>query len=176
MRTAYFHEDDYRQCEVLPLAAMEHCLREMGEIDAFAEKHRDGQFYTDIYLRENSPHTLRETGLSSEQLVAALDFLPAFDRVETGYSSYREECNGTCARGLSDDLAVFWETDEEGFVKTFWTEIWVNGESIDTARQIYTALGGLAPLLLANWNAGVCIDLTDTAAIERYLREQYYEW
>lgn len=171
MRTVYFHEDDYCQCEVLPPAAKGYCLREMGEIDAFADGHREGQFYTDIYLREDSPHTLREMALRSEQLAAVLDFLPAFDRVETGYSSYREECTSTCARGLSDDLAVFWDTDDEGFVKALWTVIWVKDESIDTARRVYTALGSLAPLLLADWNASACVDLTDNAAIEQYLKE-----
>lgn len=147
----------------------------MGEIDNFAEDHKEGQFYTDIYLRGESPHTLRALGLRPEQLAAVLDFLPPFGRVETGYSSYREECNGTFARGLSDDLAVFWDTDGEGFVNALWTVIWVNGESVDTARRVYTALGELAPLLLADWNASACIDLTDTAAIDRYLQEQYFE-
>ena len=175
MRTVFFHEDDYCQCEVLSIVEKEYCLREMSEIDAFAEEHRDGQFYTDIYLREDSTHTLRELNLRSEQLAEALFFLPAFDRVETGYSSYREECKSTCARGLSDELAVFWESDEEGSVKSLWTSIWVNAESIDTARRVYTALGRLAPLLLADWSASVCVDLTDTSAIEQYLREQYFE-
>lgn len=174
MRTVYFHEDDYCQCEALPPSAKEYCLREMGEIDAFAEEHRDGQFYTDIYLREDSRHTLRELNLRSEQLAAALDFLPAFDRVETGYSSYREECKSTFARGLSDDLAVFWDTDEEGFVKALWTVIWVNDQSLDTARQVYTALGSFVPLLLADWSAGACVDLTDTAEIEDYLKAVLY--
>ena len=44
MRKIYFHEDDYCQLEVLPLAARQFCLQEMGEIDAFAEEHREGPF------------------------------------------------------------------------------------------------------------------------------------
>ena len=174
MRTVYFHEDDYCQCEVLPLAAKEYCLREMGDIDAFAEEHKEGQFYTDIYMREDSPHTLRELALRSQQFASALEFLPAFDRVETGYSSYREECEATCARGFSNELAVFWETNEEGFVTALWLVIWVKAENADTVRRIYTALGSLAPLLLADWNLNACVDLTDTVAIEKYLQEQLH--
>ena len=170
MRTAYFHEDDYCQCEVLPLAAKAYCLHEMGEINDFSEEHREEAFFTDIYLRGDSPQTLGELNLRSEQFAAVLDFLPAFDRVETGYSSYREECKNTCARGLSNELAVFWNIDGEGFVKALWLVICLNYENFDTVRRIYTALGSLAPLLLADWNRTACVDLTDPAAIEKYLQ------
>ena len=77
MRKIYFHEDDYCQLEVLPLAARQFCLQEMGEIDAFAEEHREGPFYTDMYLREESPETLLQLNLRPEQLAEALAFLPA---------------------------------------------------------------------------------------------------
>ena len=174
MRTVYFHEDDYCQWEILPLAGKEYCLREMDAIDDFAEEHGEGQFFSDIYLRGESPRTLRELKLRPGQLAAALDFLPAFDRVEMGYSSYQEECIGTCARGLSNELAVFWDVDEEGFVKALWLVIWIKAESADTARRIYTALGRLAPLLLADWNWSACVDLTDPAAIEKYIRERLH--
>lgn len=170
MRTVYFHEDDYCQCEILPLMAKEHCLREMGEIEVFAEEHREGPFFNDVYLRGDSPHTLRELNLRSEQLEAVLDFLPAFDRVETGYSTYREECKDTYARGFNDNLAVFWDTDEGGVVKALWLVIWVKAENVDIVRRIYTALGSVAPLLLADWNWSACVDLTNQNEIEQYIK------
>ena len=167
MRKIYFHEDDYCQLEVLPLAARQFCLQEMGEIDAFAEEHREGPFYTDIYLREESPETLLQLNLRPEQLTAALDFLPAYDLVETGYSSYREECQSTQARGLNEELAVFWSVDEAGLVEAIWLAFWVEPQEANAARQLLTALGHLAPLLLADWGWSRCVDLSQPAEIEQ---------
>ena len=36
MRTAYFHEDDYCQWEILPLTAKEYCLKEMWQCTLLA--------------------------------------------------------------------------------------------------------------------------------------------
>ena len=130
MRKIYFHEDDYCQLEVLPLSAEQFCRREMGEIE-----------------------TLLQLNLRPEQLTAALDFLPAYDLVETGYSSYREECQSTQARGLNEELAVFWSVDEAGLVEAIWLAFWVEPQEANAARQLLTALGHLAPLLLADWGA-----------------------
>ena len=172
MRKIYFHEDDYCQLEVLPLSAEQFCRREMGEIEEFAEEHREGPFYTDIYLREESPETLLQLNLRPEQLTAALDFLPAYDLVETGYSSYREECQSTQARGLNEELAVFWSVDEAGLVEAIWLAFWVEPQEANAARQLLTALGHLAPLLLADWSWDRCVDLRQPAEIEQYVAEK----
>ena len=172
MRKIYFHEDDYCQLEVLPLSAEQFCRREMGEIEEFAKEHREGPFYTDMYLREESSETLLQLNLRPEQLTAALDFLPAYDLVETGYSSYREECQGTQARGLNEELAVFWSVDEAGLVEAIWLAFWVEPQEANAARQLLTALGHLAPLLLADWGWSRCVDLSQPAENEQYVAEK----
>ena len=172
MRKIYFHEDDYCQLEVLPLSAEQFCRREMGEIEEFAKEHREGPFYTDIHLREESPETLLKLNLRPEQLTAALDFLPAYDLVETGYSSYREECQSTQARGLNEELAVFWSVDEAGLVEAIWLAFWVEPQEANAARQLLTALGHLAPLLLADWGWSRCVDLSQPTEIEQYVAEK----
>ena len=172
MRKIYFHEDDYCQLEVLPLSAEQFCRREMGEIEEFAEEHREGPFYTDMYLREESPEPLRQLNLRPEQLTAALDFLPAYDLVETGYSSYREECQSTQARGLNEELAVFWSVDEAGLVEAIWLAFWVEPQEANAARQLLTALGHLDPLLLADWGWSRCVDLSQPTEIEQYVAEK----
>lgn len=60
MRTAFFHEDDYFQWEILPLAAKAYCQKEMGLISDFAEEHRAGAGYTAMYIRGDSPRGMEE--------------------------------------------------------------------------------------------------------------------
>ena len=107
-RIAFFHEDDYCQREILPLTAKNFCLKQMGEINDFSQEHQlESGLFTDIFIRENTPHGIEELGLCSEQLNAALNFLPLYDLVETGYSSYREESEATCGRGNGYEQNIF---------------------------------------------------------------------
>lgn len=168
MRIIYFHEDDYLQLEILPLAAKSFCLWQIGEIDAFAQAHRVGAFYSDVYQREKADCATKDLKLCAAQLSAALSFLPAFDRVETGYGAYREECGATFARGICQDMAVFWETGENGYVENIWLELCMDSGQKELTCRMLTVLGTLAPLLLADWGRGECVDLTSAGEIERY--------
>lgn len=113
-RIAFFHEDDYCQREILPLTAKNFCLKQMGEINNFSQEHQlESGLFTDIFIRENTPHGIEELGLRSEQLNAVLSFLPPYDLVETGYSSYSEDAIVT----LSD-------------------RIWEIGDLVEIKRQV----------------------------------------
>ena len=60
-RIAFFHEDDYCQREILPLAAKSFCLRQIKEINDFSQMHRAANgLYTDIYIREKPTHVIEE--------------------------------------------------------------------------------------------------------------------
>lgn len=171
MRTVYFHEDDYCQLEVLPLTAKDFCCAQMDQIAAFAADHQRGAGYTDIYIRESCPQEMKDLHLQAEQLKITLAFLPVFDRVDTGYSSYRVEAAYTKAMGYSNDLAVFWSENETGFVDKIWLSLWMKAENQAEARQLLCALGTMGPLLLADWAWGVYVDLTDEEAIACYIKE-----
>ena len=172
MRTAFFHEDDYCQWEILPLTAKAYCLKEMGEIDEFAEAHQAGTGFTDLYIRDDSPHSIEELSLHSKQLDEALSFLPAYDRVETGYSSYREELKSTHGRGEGAQQNVFWSVDETGRVNALWLELWITPEAKDLWRRILITLGQVAPVLLADWGWSQCVDLTSPREIEQYVADK----
>lgn len=50
-RIAFFHEDDYCQWEILPLTAKGFYMKQMGEIDDFAEEHQLASgVYTDMFV------------------------------------------------------------------------------------------------------------------------------
>lgn len=169
MRSIYFHEDDYLQLELLPLAAKPFCLEEMDDIESFAGKCWTGAGYSDAFRRTEAPSATKDLGLRREQLEAALDFLPAFDRVETGYGACRKECGRTFARGLGLDLAVFWEQDGEGHVENIWLELCIDSGQTELARRVLTALGTVASLVLADWDRCVCVNLASAREIKRYV-------
>lgn len=106
-RIAFFHEDDYCQCEILPLIAKGFCMKQMGKIEDFAQEHQANFGFTDIVVRDDSPHKIEELALHAEQLHEALCFLPPYDRVETGYSSCRKECKSTYCRGEGPEEMYF---------------------------------------------------------------------
>lgn len=173
MRTAYFHEDDYCQWEVLPLTAKAYCLKEMGQIEDFVEKLQNEDVgFSDIYLRDDSPHRMSELSLRSEQLDEALSFLPPYDRVETGYSTYREQLKSTRGRGEKAEQNVFWSVDGNGLVNALWLDLQITPEAKELWRRILTTLGQLTPVLLADWEWEQCVDLTSAKEIEQYLTEK----
>ena len=175
-RIAFFHEDDYCQREILPLTAMNFCLKQMGEIDDFSQEHQlESGLFTDIFIRERTPHEIKDLGLRSEQLNLALDFLPPYDLVETGYdlADYViDEAEGTYGRGNDGHREnVFWSVNESEIVNAIWLDIRIDENTIDLQRRVLTSLGKIAPVLLADWNLNRCVDLTDLSDIEKYLSE-----
>ena len=172
-RIAFFHEDDYCQKEILPLTAKNFCLKQMGEINDFFQEHQLGSgLFTDIFIRENSPHGIEELGLCSEQLNVALSFLPPYDLVETGYSSYREKSEATYGRGNGYEQNIFWSINESGVVNAIWLDIGIASVAMDMWRKVLISLGKIAPVLLADWNCSLCVDLTNSSDIEEYIKEK----
>lgn len=171
-RIAFFHEDDYCQWEILPLTAEDSCMRQMGEIDDFAKGHQVDGGFTDMFVCENSPHEIGELALRPEQLNEALRFLQPYDRVETGYSSYREELKSSYGRGNGPEQNVFWSVNDAGVVNAIWLDIWVVPETKDLWQNILTALGKMVPVLLADWGWSRCVDLTNLSEVEKYIEEK----
>ncbi|MDE6678392.1 MAG: hypothetical protein K2K02_05060, partial [Ruminococcus sp.] len=164
----YFHEDDYCQIEILPLSAKKFCLQQISEIFGFAEKHTEEYGFSDIYIRNESPHSIQEVGISHEKISEILDFLPEFDKV---VSEYTENSQLVFSRGINNHTAVFWEKDEDNIISAMWLGgMYIVPENCHIWRKILTVLGNTAPLMLADWNAGICIDLTNAEEIENYIR------
>lgn len=173
MRTVYFHEDDYGQCEVLPLADWGWCAGQMERSIGFAEEHRTPYGFTDVYRIDHSEMLpLGSLGLTPERLERVLSFLPPFDRVESGYATERREVRNVWARGMHDRMAVYGSIDDAGTVKNLWLASF--GDLGEADRQLLgetlRALGTVAPVLLADWGRSCCVDLTRNESVDRYLQ------
>jgi hypothetical protein len=170
--TAFFHEDDYRQVELLPASDREHCLAEVGRIDEFAAAHQDGAGFTEMYVRGEVPHTLASLGITLAELRSALDaLLPRFGAVLTGYTTYREPCPAVSGWGTGDGQALFASAGEEGVLQAVWLSLYGLTEK-DAALwcRVFRSLPRAEALLLVDWNRGEVVPLSDEARLTAYLR------
>ncbi|HWM94363.1 MAG TPA: hypothetical protein VN493_26645 [Thermoanaerobaculia bacterium] len=172
MSSVFFHEDDYCQVEILPIAARAHCLAEMGHIEELADAHRSGAGFTDIYLRGESPLPLASLGITLEELRSAVEPLaPRFAQVFTGYGSYREPCQSVSGWGLGDGKAMFAGVGEGGVVGPAWLSLdGISAEQVGLWCEVLRSLPRAAELLVADWNAGLVVPLADESQLAAYLR------
>jgi len=83
---------------------------------------------------------------------AIQEFLPKFDTVYTGYSSYRQECKATGAWGTSDSCCIFADWKEDGIIQNVWTGFFDESpDSITLAAHAVSALASHAPLVFIDW-------------------------
>ena len=172
MGAAFFHEDDYCQVEVLPASARGHCLAEMGRIDEFADAHRDGAGFTDMYVRGEPPVPLASLGTTLQEWEAALGpLVPRFAQVLTGYSTHREPCPSVAGWGFSDGQAVFASVGEGGVVGPVWLSLnGVTAERVGLWCRLLRSLPRAAELVVADWNSSQVVPLADEPAVAAYLR------
>jgi hypothetical protein len=170
MGAAFFHEDDYCQVEVLPIAARGYCLAEMGHIDEFAEAHWDGAGFNEIYVRAEPPLPLSSLNITLSEWQSSVEPpLPRFTQVLTGYSSYREPCPSVVGWGLDEGQAVFARVGESGVVGPVWLAL--HGvERVGLWCRVLRSLPRAAELLIADWNAGQVVLLDDEVRLAAYLR------
>lgn len=157
-REIYFHEDDYCQQQILPRASSSYAAAEVKKIGEFADAHRapGGLGWTDMHIRQDAPVELRALQINREQFGEIVSpFLPPFDVVYTGYSSYREQCVKTAAWGRSAQCALLADWDGDDVIKNVWAEFFDEDEaSIVAAARAVGALGKLHPLVYVDWAWG----------------------
>ena len=174
-RSVDFHEDDYCQIEILPLAALEFCRREIEKIDAFSKEHFDGVGWTAMYMRKEQPHPFSELALPREEMIRlASSFAPAFDNVTTGYSTVFEPAPGVSAFGNSNRVVLYFECTKDGTVGAVWLQLNTYcQEDPGDALRLFSVLAKNAPLILVDWGWSFAVPLGDVESLSRYLEERF---
>lgn len=151
----YFHEDDYCQQEILPLAALDFCRNQITEIDEFATSHKvpGGIGWTEMFMRENSPEKLSDLGITFELFRAIMkEHLPELPIVYTGYSSYREQCQRTIGFGHHDDCIIYADWNDREIVEHVWTGIFTIEEAeLANVVSALQSFGRQFPLIYVDW-------------------------
>ena len=171
MRETYFHEDDYCQVEVLPATNYEFCRNQLGEIESFSTEHDTGFGWTDMFIRSDAPAELKSTGVLRADLESELaTYLPQFDRVFTGYSTYREECKNTIAFGDNDNFVMYADIDNGVASKLWLTMSGLSDTDIANAKRLFKYLSR-SQLMLVDWSMSAIVAFADSNAVGQYLRE-----
>ncbi len=171
MSSAYFHEDDYCQVEVLPISNLAYCLAEMGLIDDFAAAHAVPGGFTDLYVRGEARQPLLTFGITLAELQAALDpVLPKVSQVYTGYGSYQELCPSVVAWGIPRGGTLFASPNTENMIGPIWLLFHaIPPEQLDLWRRVFRSLPRSDDLLIADWSARKVVPLADESALVAYL-------
>jgi hypothetical protein len=176
MREAYFHEDDYDQIEVLPIAAWNYCLAQLQEMDKFSNEHSNGIGWTDIYIRDGDRPRKESLNIKVKDLTAGLGkILTPYDKVFTGYSSYREEAQSVLAFGSETSCIIFAGYDSNDIVDDVWLDFGiVTQEDKELALTGLLNLGSICEMILVDWALGKIIKLSNPDEIKSYfdLREK----
>jgi len=139
-------------------------------IDDFSEAHWDKYGYTDIYMRSDNPVSLFDLKISDKALEETLAaILPRFDEVFTGYSTYREKCEDTCAYGHDEHVVVYFKAND-GYVKNIWLTLSISNEAdAERALELMDSLSGIGDLIIADWNWSFIEKLSEKSQIRNYL-------
>lgn len=164
----FYHEDDYRQVEIVPFENFNELIKQADNIQDFAEKNFDGVGYTDIMVREDNGLKLKDRGIPVTELEKVLLnlSLPKKTSVTTGIRAgemvskntwgYGENCDGLFFQFESDIVSSIW------IVGTIPTD---KNKVIDTLH----VLGRKWNLLLMDWNSCELVDLKNKEQVIKYL-------
>lgn len=172
----YLHEDEWGMIAVMPAENMARAGEVAQEAAEFGEAHRaeGGVGWTDMYVIPEEEHPIAEKGIRLEELRGLIEGrLAEADKVESGYSSYREAVERAFAFGEADgDVGAFYGNVGEGVILGLYLlrPDEENEEAVGVVEEMLRALGERYGLMLADWWQDVAVDLTDREAVGRYLR------
>jgi hypothetical protein len=170
----YFHEDDYCSAQLLPGAALDFCAEELKMIAAFAAAHREGNSYTDIYMRKRPPHGLQDLRISRRALSDIIgNKLPLRRLVKTGYGSHFEKASGTIGFGFTSSCCMFAQFDEAETLQNAWLQLYFDNLAYyDTMRTALAGLGVAYDLIVVDWASADLFTISDRDALSRYLAKR----
>lgn len=168
--TIFYHEDDFRQVEIVPYDNFSTLKTESEKVDTFAEEHFYGAGFTDIYVRNDQSNTkLNQRRIAPNDLEKILGLL-GFDRIPnvlTGYGqNYREQHKDCIAFG-KDYCAVYYDFKDNVVDHIWFTNHW-RMDKVKLAECLH-GLGQQWNLLLQDWNLTITVDLCDKNSIDQYL-------
>jgi hypothetical protein len=165
----FYHEDDYRQVEIVSSENFEELIKQAENVQDFADQHFDGSGYTDVIVREDNGLKLNQRGIGTNELDSFLSELGLvkYSEVSTGIRPGEMESKNTIGYGQNYRAIFFdYETDTV-------QSIWITGTP-DVEKTLYAEVlnkvGMKWNLLLMDWNSLELIDLRNKEQIEKYLK------
>lgn len=165
----FYHEDDYRQVEIVPSENFNELIKQAENVQDFAEKNFDGGGYTDMMVRDENGIKLKQRGIKSKELDLILSDLPINKYTEVSTGIRPGEMTSENTYGYGDNYrGIFFDFESDSV-----TGIWIAGSpNIENEKftQTLNSIGNKWSLLLMDWNSLELIDLTNKEQIEEYLK------
>jgi hypothetical protein len=127
--------------------------KEFGEIFDFSEKHKivDG-IYSDIYVRDNFQKELKEYKIDYVEIDRKLSNIAIkYEKVTTGYSTYRENCENTIGYKFNE-IKIFISHNDK-YIDHIWFDFDFNESN--AAENLYEILEKITKdydLIFVNWS------------------------
>lgn len=169
-KTIFYHEDDYRQVEIVPNDNLAELEEESKKVNDFAHEHFDGSGYTAMYVRNDDNKTeLRQRLIKPNDLEQKLEIL-GLERVlnvTTGYGQSYRELHKDCIAFGKDYSAIYYDFKDE-IVQGIWLTNHWSMDRKQLSKCLYE-IGKKWNLLLQDWNLTKTVDLNNKQAIDDYL-------
>ncbi len=172
----YFHEDDYCQQQLLPIESGEYAINEIKKINAFSDEHRapDGVGWSAMYLRKESQKEFNSLNVNIDELNRIISpYMPKYNAVYTGYSTYREKCKSTAAWGISDQCVLFADWNNNNIVANVWCRYFESEDKyLLPAVKAVSTLAKINPLLYIDWEWNYICNPADEENFISLLRDK----
>jgi hypothetical protein len=166
--TYYFHEDSYRQIELLPKENFTLVARTAEEIAKLDESNFDDNGWTNCYIRNevDFPMINREIDVKAMSDFMLENGFSEFSKVATGYSSTIVECQNITAFE-KDSIKICFD-----FKGNIVNSVWLNSSPFsndsDQYKDFLLNISLEYQLLLADWNNSTIVDSTIPEEIDKY--------
>ena len=172
----HYHEDDYRNIEIVPNENLEEIINEFKKIQNFSEikKSNNWNKYTDIYVKEEYKNKTATKKIRLDTIRKIItENMTEFSEVTTGIKPQIYKCEKTIAFWLTKNIIIFVEYRKKTIVENIWLHINVTNE-IDKENLIKTLsnLSKKYDLLIVDRNAFFIANLSNEKAINKYLEEK----
>jgi hypothetical protein len=170
--TAFFHEDDYNQIEIIPT---ENIFATAAAIETSNYKHEYSspqEGFDEIYNRKDTLLPLKLLNIDIEEVKATLanNALKYYDKVETGYSSSKIPKDNCFAYGYEN--FIIFVTQENQIANNIWITYspTIIQEDKFPNKLVITLLSIRSKwnVILVDWNEEVIVFLHNKAQVEEY--------
>ena len=166
--TIFYHEDDYRQVEIVPKENLSELLKEADNIEEFSSENFEGTGFKNIYVRGEETFNLIDKKIYKVELEKILDDFPIkkYETVSTGIRPGEMLSKETIGYGKNYN-GIFFQFENEVV-----SAIWIAGRIMNDDESVFEILkriGQKWELLLMDWNSLKLIDLKNELQIENYL-------
>eukprot|EP01093_Parvamoeba_rugata_P007417 TRINITY_DN2194_c0_g2_i1.p1 TRINITY_DN2194_c0_g2~~TRINITY_DN2194_c0_g2_i1.p1 ORF type:complete len:200 (+),score=34.50 TRINITY_DN2194_c0_g2_i1:1437-2036(+) len=168
-------EDDYLMVEIMSSKNLEYALKETGRISEFAEKHSDGNGFSEITAIKQKPIETKQLEINEKEFVELLNSVGIEKYPKLTYAGIGEpqiiENSKTKAFG-SYSSAIFYDV-ENNKIEHIWfsTYDWKNIQKTKIADGL-NAIGEKYDMIMVDFASEEVIDLKKKPEIEKYLKTE----